>query len=146
MAAALLLQVAMTAMLWGAGTAMGEVPPYFISYSAAKAGKRNEMMEEVQEVGAVVTGIQQECTGLAGLVLAVEVLAGVLAVARRPCLMQPKQCSTQPCMHAFPQPPHTPPHHWHHWLTPRSPTTTCSRSTPTRTPTCSAAPWPARSR
>jgi hypothetical protein len=47
---AALLQVAITAMLWGAGTAMGEVPPYFISYSAAKAGKRNEMMEEVQEV------------------------------------------------------------------------------------------------
>lgn len=43
-------KVALTAMLWGAGTAMGEVPPYWLSYSAAKAGQRNEALEEYQEV------------------------------------------------------------------------------------------------
>jgi hypothetical protein len=43
--------VALTAILWGCGTAVGEVPPYFISYSAARAGQRNTMLEEVQEVG-----------------------------------------------------------------------------------------------
>jgi hypothetical protein len=41
-------KVALTAMLWGAGTAIGEVPPYFLSYQASKAGTRNVLMEEVQ--------------------------------------------------------------------------------------------------
>jgi len=41
-------KVALTAMLWGAGTAVGEVPPYFLSYQASKAGTRNVYMEEVQ--------------------------------------------------------------------------------------------------
>lgn len=44
--------VVLTAMLWGAGTAVGEVPPYWLSFSAAKAGARNEALEEVQEVSA----------------------------------------------------------------------------------------------
>jgi hypothetical protein len=42
-------KVALTAMLWGAGTAVGEVPPYFLSYQAAKAGTTNSMMVEVTE-------------------------------------------------------------------------------------------------
>ncbi|KIY95916.1 hypothetical protein MNEG_12045 [Monoraphidium neglectum] len=37
-----------TAVLWGAGTAIGEVPPYFLSYQAAVAGTRNEMLADVQ--------------------------------------------------------------------------------------------------
>lgn len=32
-------------MLWGAGTALGEVPPYALSYHAAKAGKRSAEVE-----------------------------------------------------------------------------------------------------
>lgn len=39
----------LTAVLWGAGTAIGEVPPYFLSYQAAVAGTRNEMLQDVQE-------------------------------------------------------------------------------------------------
>jgi hypothetical protein len=46
---ALRLQVALTAMLWGLGTAIGEVPPYFLSYQAAVAGTKNEMLVEVEE-------------------------------------------------------------------------------------------------
>lgn len=34
-----------TAVLWGVGTALGEIPPYAISYHAAKAGRKNEEME-----------------------------------------------------------------------------------------------------
>lgn len=45
----LTLKVALTAMLWGCGTAIGEVPPYFLSYKAASAGRRNEMYEGLQE-------------------------------------------------------------------------------------------------
>lgn len=41
-------------MLWGAGTAIGEVPPYYLSYKAAEAGTANTMMDEVQE--SVQTG------------------------------------------------------------------------------------------
>ncbi len=32
-------------MLWGVGTALGEVPPYAISYHAAKAGIKNAEVE-----------------------------------------------------------------------------------------------------
>jgi hypothetical protein len=45
------MQVALTAMLWGAGTAVGEVPPYFLSYKAAVAGQRNDLMEEAMSAG-----------------------------------------------------------------------------------------------
>lgn len=36
-------------MLWGVGTAIGEIPPYFLSYQAAMAGTKNEMLVEVEE-------------------------------------------------------------------------------------------------
>ncbi|KAL6751502.1 hypothetical protein V8C86DRAFT_2777070 [Haematococcus lacustris] len=42
-------KVAITSMLWGAGTAIGEVPPYLISYSAAAAGRKTLAMQEIQE-------------------------------------------------------------------------------------------------
>jgi hypothetical protein len=42
---AVLLKVLPTAVLWGAGTAVGEVPPYLLSYKAAKAGERNSEFE-----------------------------------------------------------------------------------------------------
>jgi hypothetical protein len=42
------LQVLLSAMLWGCGTAIGEVPPYFLSFKAASAGRRNVMYESVQ--------------------------------------------------------------------------------------------------
>jgi hypothetical protein len=34
------LQLLPAGILWGAGTAMGEIPPYFVSYSAAKLGSK----------------------------------------------------------------------------------------------------------
>lgn len=42
-------KVWLTSVLWGAGTAIGEVPPYFLSYQAAVAGTRNDMLQDVQE-------------------------------------------------------------------------------------------------
>lgn len=56
-ASLLLLQVVVTAMLWGAGTAVGEIPPYFLSYKAAAAGRRNEMYEGLQEALQTTTGV-----------------------------------------------------------------------------------------
>ncbi|ETV74359.1 hypothetical protein H257_10954 [Aphanomyces astaci] len=41
-------KVAVASMLWGAGTAMGEIPPYALSYAASVAGKRNEDFEDIQ--------------------------------------------------------------------------------------------------
>jgi hypothetical protein len=46
------VQVLGTAVLWGAGTALGEVPPYALSYHAAKAGKRSAEVEAMLGVGA----------------------------------------------------------------------------------------------
>ncbi|KAL3138829.1 hypothetical protein ABBQ32_005664 [Trebouxia sp. C0010 RCD-2024] len=43
----ILRKVSSSAMLWGAGTALGEVPPYAFSYHAAKAGKQNEDLEKM---------------------------------------------------------------------------------------------------
>jgi hypothetical protein len=42
---AILLKVLPTAILWGAGTAIGEIPPYLLSYQAAKAGEKNSEFE-----------------------------------------------------------------------------------------------------
>ena len=36
------------AIVWGAGTAVGEIPPYWISYLAAVAGKENEELLELE--------------------------------------------------------------------------------------------------
>ena len=43
-------QVMFTAMIWGVGTALGEIPPYVISYSAAMAGKKSDALVEIEEV------------------------------------------------------------------------------------------------
>ena len=34
------IQLLPAGILWGAGTAAGEIPPYFVSYSAAKLGSK----------------------------------------------------------------------------------------------------------
>ncbi|KAF0686939.1 Aste57867_21287 [Aphanomyces stellatus] len=49
---AIFLKVAVASMLWGAGTAAGEIPPYAISYAASVAGKRNEEFEEMTETSS----------------------------------------------------------------------------------------------
>lgn len=41
-----LLKVAPWCMIWGAGTAIGEIPPYALSYAAAKQGKKQDELEE----------------------------------------------------------------------------------------------------
>ncbi|EFJ52831.1 hypothetical protein VOLCADRAFT_120213 [Volvox carteri f. nagariensis] len=42
-------KVILTAVLWGIGTAIGEIPPYWLSYSAAVAGQKNMALEELEE-------------------------------------------------------------------------------------------------
>ena len=43
-------------MLWGAGTAVGEIPPYAFSYHAAKAGIRNEEWDSIFAVRPAAEG------------------------------------------------------------------------------------------
>lgn len=56
-----------TAVLWGMGTALGEVPPYALSYHAAKAGKRSAEVEAMLGVGSS-GGAQSGGGPLTGLV------------------------------------------------------------------------------
>jgi len=42
------LLVALPAMLWGAGTAIGEIPPYLVSYAAAEAGQVNSDLQDME--------------------------------------------------------------------------------------------------
>ena len=41
--------VALEAFLWGFGTAIGELPPYFVAKAASAAGKTHEELEEFLE-------------------------------------------------------------------------------------------------
>jgi len=43
------LKVFLPCMIWGAGTAIGEIPPYAVSRAARLAGKANEEFEEIVE-------------------------------------------------------------------------------------------------
>jgi membrane protein YqaA with SNARE-associated domain len=45
------LKILPTAILWGIGTAFGEIPPYLLSYQAAKAGERNMELDSAMRVG-----------------------------------------------------------------------------------------------
>lgn len=42
-------KVFLPCLLWGAGTAMGEIPPYAVSRAASLAGQANEEWEELTE-------------------------------------------------------------------------------------------------
>lgn len=42
--------VLLEAFLWGAGTAIGELPPYYMAKAAAEAGKNNEEIDELREI------------------------------------------------------------------------------------------------
>jgi membrane protein YqaA with SNARE-associated domain len=39
------------AFLWGAGTAMGEIPPYWTAYAAKMSGETDEEIDEVEQLG-----------------------------------------------------------------------------------------------
>lgn len=41
--------VIIEAFLWGLGTAIGELPPYFVSRAASLAGKKQEEIEELAQ-------------------------------------------------------------------------------------------------
>jgi hypothetical protein len=46
----ILLNVQFEAFLWGLGTAIGELPPYFMARASAMAGKTNEEVEELRKL------------------------------------------------------------------------------------------------
>jgi hypothetical protein len=41
--------VALEAFLWGFGTTIGELPPYFVARAASMAGSRDEELNEILE-------------------------------------------------------------------------------------------------
>lgn len=41
------------AFLWGAGTAIGELPPYFVAKAASLAGKKDEELQQLEEGGGI---------------------------------------------------------------------------------------------
>jgi len=47
---ALFFKCAPECFIWGAGTAAGEIPPYWVSYLAASSGKASEEMQEIEEL------------------------------------------------------------------------------------------------
>ncbi|KAL3538108.1 hypothetical protein ACH5RR_001474 [Cinchona calisaya] len=53
----ILHQVQLEAILWGVGTALGELPPYFISRAACISGRKLEVMEDVNTSTGKDTGI-----------------------------------------------------------------------------------------
>ena len=46
----ILLNVQLEAFMWGLGTAIGELPPYFMAKAAAEAGRTNQEIEELREL------------------------------------------------------------------------------------------------
>jgi hypothetical protein len=46
----ILFNVQLEAILWGIGTAVGELPPYYMAKAAAEAGKTNEEIEELRKI------------------------------------------------------------------------------------------------
>ncbi|GFY85083.1 SNARE associated Golgi protein family [Actinidia rufa] len=53
----ILPQIQMEAILWGLGTALGELPPYFISRAASMPGSRLDVMEELDASSSEDNGI-----------------------------------------------------------------------------------------
>ncbi|XWS08989.1 hypothetical protein CRYUN_Cryun40dG0047600 [Craigia yunnanensis] len=53
----ILPQVQMEAILWGIGTALGELPPYFISRAASKSGSKFDAMEELDASSSEGNGV-----------------------------------------------------------------------------------------
>ena len=43
--------VQLEAILWGFGTALGELPPYFVARAAARAGNKDEELKELENMG-----------------------------------------------------------------------------------------------
>ena len=46
----ILLNIQLEAFMWGLGTALGELPPYFMAKASAEAGKTNEEIEEMKHL------------------------------------------------------------------------------------------------
>ncbi|KAK6804960.1 hypothetical protein RDI58_002744 [Solanum bulbocastanum] len=53
----ILNQIQLEAILWGIGTALGELPPYFISRAASISGREGELMEDLDSASKEDGGI-----------------------------------------------------------------------------------------
>mmetsp|Transcript_35469 Transcript_35469/g.59778 ORF Transcript_35469/g.59778 Transcript_35469/m.59778 type:complete len:435 (+) Transcript_35469:120-1424(+) len=57
----LFLKLLPAGFLWGAGTALGEIPPYLVSYSAAKLGNQhNEELSELEQSHDLLTVMKRK--------------------------------------------------------------------------------------
>lgn len=54
----ILFSVQLEAFMWGIGTAIGELPPYFMARGAAQSGKSNEELEEIEEAEKQKQGLK----------------------------------------------------------------------------------------
>jgi len=48
--------VIIEAFLWGLGTAIGELPPYYVARAASLAGRKHEELAEMLDEGAIKSG------------------------------------------------------------------------------------------
>ena len=55
----ILAMVQLEAFMWGVGTAIGELPPYFMARAAAIAGKSSEEVDEVENIKNPTTFIEK---------------------------------------------------------------------------------------
>ncbi|KAG5626150.1 hypothetical protein H5410_011368 [Solanum commersonii] len=53
----ILNQIQLEAILWGIGTALGELPPYFISRAASISGREGELVEDLDSASKEDSGI-----------------------------------------------------------------------------------------
>ncbi|KAF8392463.1 hypothetical protein HHK36_022805 [Tetracentron sinense] len=63
----ILPQVQLEAILWGIGTALGELPPYFISSAARMSGSKCDAMEELDASPIEDNGVPNPLFDLAGI-------------------------------------------------------------------------------
>jgi hypothetical protein len=120
------LQVILTSILWGIGTAIGEIPPYWISFSAAVAGQRNAALAQLEEVRLPVA-VAVSCR--------VHDLRGPL------CPSPPGSCCLRALAFARPDQPHPPfPHPALHQPTPPRPALPSPRPPMARSVTCCLEP------
>ncbi|KAJ1921368.1 hypothetical protein H4219_000685 [Mycoemilia scoparia] len=55
-----LLKVLLESLCWGAGTAIGELPPYFMAKAASTSGQKIPQIEELKERGQLGTSIKDK--------------------------------------------------------------------------------------
>lgn len=64
------LTICLEGMLWGFGTAIGELPPYFVSLAASKANKKSIKSDKMNKIKRIIFEYVQKNSFLTILALA----------------------------------------------------------------------------